>query len=60
MKHGDIQVLGAACYATPLLSTALLIAFGFAAYSNLLLVACLLITAGGVLAASDLLFRPRR
>jgi drug/metabolite transporter (DMT)-like permease len=59
VKHGDIQVLGAASYAAPLLSTALLVLSGFAAYSNTLLVACLLITAGAVLAASDLLFRRR-
>ena len=57
VKHGDIQVLGAASYSAPLLSTAILVLTGFAAYSAMLLVACLLITAGAVLAASDLLFR---
>ena len=57
VKHGDIQVLGAASYAAPLLSTAILILTGYAAYSNILLVACLLITGGAVLAAGDLLFR---
>ena len=57
VKHGDIQVLGAASYSTPLLSTGLLILTGFAAYTPMLLVACLLITAGAILAASDLLFR---
>ena len=59
VKHGDIQVLGAASYSAPLLSTAILVATGYAAYSHTLLVACLLITAGAVLAASDLLFRRR-
>ena len=59
VKHGDIQVLGAASYAAPLLSTAILIVTGYAAYSHALLVACVLITAGAVLAASDLLFRRR-
>jgi drug/metabolite transporter (DMT)-like permease len=59
VKHGDIQVLGAASYAAPLLSTAILIAGGYAAYSNTVLVACLLITAGAVLAARDMLFRRR-
>jgi drug/metabolite transporter (DMT)-like permease len=59
VKHGDIQVLGAASYAAPLLSTALLIATGHAAYSHLVLIACVLITAGAVLAARDLLFRRR-
>jgi drug/metabolite transporter (DMT)-like permease len=60
VKHGDIQVLGAASYATPLLSTALLVVAGYAQYSNVLLVACLLVTLGAVLAASDLLFRRDR
>jgi len=60
VKHGDIQVLGAASYSAPLLSTAILVATGYAAYSHALLIACLLITAGAVLAASDLLFRRRR
>ncbi|MBI4920344.1 MAG: EamA family transporter [Devosia nanyangense] len=57
IKRGDIQVLGAASYATPLLSTALLVLSGYAAYSHVLLIASLLITAGAVLAASELLFR---
>jgi drug/metabolite transporter (DMT)-like permease len=60
VKHGDIQVLGAASYSAPLLSTAILVITGYAAYSHLLLVACLLITAGAILAASDLLFRRKR
>lgn len=60
VKHGDIQVLGAVSYSAPLLSTGLLVLTGYAAYSNTLLVACLLITAGALLAASDLLFRRRR
>lgn len=59
VKRGDIQVLGAASYAAPLLSTALLIATGYAAYSNNVLVAALLITAGAVLAARDMIFRRR-
>jgi drug/metabolite transporter (DMT)-like permease len=59
VKHGDIQVLGAASYSAPLLSTGILVLTGYAAYSNTLLVACLLITAGAVLAASDLLFQRR-
>lgn len=57
VKHGDIQVLGAAAYSAPLLSTGLLILAGYARYSTMLLLACLLITAGALLAASDLLFR---
>ena len=57
VKHGDIQVVGALAYAAPLLSTAILIATGYAAYSHNVLVACLLITAGAVLASRDLIFR---
>ena len=57
VKRGNIQVLGAASYAAPLLSTLVLIAFGFAEPSLRLLAACLLITAGAVLAAKSMLFR---
>jgi len=57
VKRGDIQVLGAASYSAPLLSTLILILTGYATYSNVILIACLLITAGAVLAAKDLLFR---
>lgn len=60
VKHGDIQVLGAASYSAPLLSTAILVGTGYAKYSHTLLIACLLITAGAALAASDLLFRRRQ
>lgn len=59
VKRGDIQVLGAASYAAPLLSTTVLIATGYSSYSHNVLVACLLITAGAVLAARDMLFRRR-
>ena len=57
VKHGNIQVLGAASYAAPLLSTLVLIATGFAQPSLTILAACLLITAGAVIAARSLLFR---
>ena len=59
VKRGNIQVLGAASYAAPLLSTLVLIATGFAEPTWNVIGACLLITAGAVLAASDLLFRRR-
>ncbi|MEX4008797.1 aromatic amino acid exporter YddG [Neoaquamicrobium sediminum] len=59
VKRGNIQVLGAASYAAPLLSTLVLIAAGAATASFNILVACLLITAGAVLAAKSMLFKPR-
>jgi drug/metabolite transporter (DMT)-like permease len=59
VKRGNIQVLGAASYAAPLLSTLVLIVAGFAEPSLRILAACLLITGGAVLAAKSLLF-PKR
>lgn len=60
VKRGDIQVLGAASYATPLLSTLVLIGSGIAAYSHTILAAAVLIVAGAVLAAKDLLLKGKR
>jgi drug/metabolite transporter (DMT)-like permease len=57
VKHGDIMVLGAASYASPLLSTIVLVAAGFAPFTWPVIVACLLITVGAVIAAKDMLFR---
>lgn len=57
VKHGNIQVLGAASYAAPLLSTLVLIAAGMAEPTTRILVACLLITAGAILAARSMLFQ---
>lgn len=57
VKRGDIQVLGAAAYSAPLLSTLLLIAFGFGALTLPVVIACLAITLGAVIAAKDMLFR---
>src|SRR6202020_801041 len=55
MKRGDIRVLGAASYATPLLSTAFLILAGFARPSATIAIAAVLIAGGGLIAAKDLL-----
>jgi drug/metabolite transporter (DMT)-like permease len=55
MKRGDIRVLGAASYATPLLSTAFLILAGYAKPSANVALAALLIAGGGLVAAKDLL-----
>jgi drug/metabolite transporter (DMT)-like permease len=58
VKRGDIRVLGAASYLAPVLSTAFLVAAGFAAATWSLALAAALITSGGLLAAKDLLRRP--
>ncbi len=63
VKHGDIQTLGAASYAAPLLSTLVLVAAGATAATGTLLIAAVLITAGAGLAAgasSRRLWRIRR
>ncbi|MBZ9996787.1 DMT family transporter [Mesorhizobium sp. BH1-1-4] len=57
VKRGNIQVLGAASYAAPLLSTLVLIGAGVAEPSPRILAACLLITGGAVLAAKSLFQR---
>ncbi|PZA11136.1 EamA family transporter [Rhodopseudomonas palustris] len=57
MKRGDIRVLGAASYATPLLSTAFLIVAGYARPTAALALAAVLIAGGGLLAAKDMLKR---
>jgi drug/metabolite transporter (DMT)-like permease len=57
VKRGDIQLLGAASYAAPLLSTLVLVLAGEAAFSAPILGAALLITAGAVLAALPLFKR---
>ncbi|SFO89077.1 hypothetical protein SAMN04488047_101330 [Tranquillimonas alkanivorans] len=51
VKRGDIQLLGVASYAAPLLSTALLILAGIAPASWLLIAAAALIAGGAALAA---------
>lgn len=57
VKQGDIQILGAASYLAPLLSTLLLIVSGYAEFSMSVVIACGLITLGAVVAAKDMLFR---
>jgi drug/metabolite transporter (DMT)-like permease len=55
MKRGDIRVLGAASYATPLLSTAFLIMAGYAKPTAAIAIAALLIAGGGLIAAKDMI-----
>jgi drug/metabolite transporter (DMT)-like permease len=57
MKRGDIRVLGAASYATPLLSTAFLILAGFAKASANIALAAILIAGGGLIAAKDMVWK---
>ncbi len=53
MKKGNIKLLGTLSYVAPLLSSALLVAFGKADFSLGLLTACALITLGSGLTAWD-------
>lgn len=57
VKHGDIQVLGAASYSAPLLSTLLLVALGASPFTWVIAIACLLITLGATVAAKDMILR---
>ena len=59
MKRGDIRVLGAASYATPLLSTGFLIAAGFAEPSAAIALSAVLIAGGGLIAAKDMVWSRR-
>lgn len=59
LKHGDIMVLGALSYAAPLLSTLVLIGFGFTRYHWSIALACALITGGAVVAAKDMIFKSK-
>lgn len=54
VKRGDIRALGAISYATPILSTAILVAFGLAEPTGTLIAASLLVTLGAVLASREL------
>lgn len=60
VKNGDIQILGASSYAAPLLSTLILIIFGFGELSVRIGLSCLLITGGAVLAARDMILRSKQ
>ncbi len=59
VKNGDIQILGAASYAAPLLSTLILLLFGFGEPNWGIAIACLLVTGGAVLGARDM-FQTRK
>ncbi len=57
MKFGDIRALGAASYAAPLISTILLVIFGYAEPRWSLGLAAVLISLGGVVAAKEMFSR---
>jgi drug/metabolite transporter (DMT)-like permease len=57
VKRGDIKALGACSYASPLLSTILLILAGKAQATATVILACLLIIGGAVIASRDLWMR---
>ncbi|TAH68678.1 MAG: DMT family transporter [Rhodopseudomonas palustris] len=59
MKRGDIRVIGAMSYATPVLSTGCLILAGYARPSLALGFAAVLIAGGGLIAAKDMIWRKR-
>jgi drug/metabolite transporter (DMT)-like permease len=59
VKRGDIMALGASSYASPLLSTLVLIMSGYAQFHWSVVAACLLITIGAVIAAKEMIFRRR-
>ena len=52
VKRGDIRLLGVASYAAPILSTAFLVLAGFAEARASLVLSALLISGGGLIAAS--------
>jgi drug/metabolite transporter (DMT)-like permease len=57
VKRGEIKALGAGSYVSPLLSTILLILAGKAEATAAVLVACLLIVGGALIASRDLWMR---
>lgn len=59
VKKGDIQVLGASSYAAPLLSTLVLVTVGLAPFTLEVVLACVLIVGGAVLAAHQMILRRR-
>ena len=56
VKRGNIQLLGVASYAAPVLSTIFLVIFGFAEASLMLAIACVLVAGGAMVASKDVLF----
>ncbi|MEE9313939.1 MAG: EamA family transporter [Rhizobiaceae bacterium] len=57
VKKGNIQILGAASYAAPVLSTFALIAAGFATFTWAIGLATALVALGAVVAAKDMIWK---
>lgn len=55
VKHGDIRILGASSYLSPLISTVILIVVGIAEATWQVGIACLMITGGAALAAREMI-----
>ncbi|MCM5556610.1 DMT family transporter [Pleomorphomonas sp. JP5] len=53
VKHGNIQLIGTAAYATPVLSTLLLTLTGYGMLGLTTAIACVLVTLGAIVAAWD-------
>ena len=60
MKHGDIRILGAGAYLTPLFTALILTVAGISQPNTQLWLASIAITGGAVLAARDILFRRKQ
>lgn len=57
MKHGDIRALGAASYLSPIFATVFLAMAGFGELSSTIIISCILVVGGALLAAKDLFKR---
>ncbi len=57
VKRGDILILGAASYLSPMLSAITLVATGISQFSASLALACLFIMCGAVVAAKDMILK---
>lgn len=54
MKKGDIRALGAASYLSPIFATVFLALAGFGQLTTTIIVSCILVVGGAILAAKDL------
>lgn len=54
MKKGDIRALGAASYLSPIFATVFLAMAGFGELTPTIIISCILVVGGAILAAKDL------